>query len=296
MDDPNKAREIAQDEVQRAMRSQDFDMALQQALPDNSDFQQAASPAGSPSRPDGGKGPDVARPWEVRSSDKNPGKLQIYLPAGTDACLFLNGMPVPAATSLNLTASGGLLQDYYEVDVDDAAGPWALYRWFEVKGAANGRWMLGNNTDFAGQWNMGPASAVPGAYLCPTIIAVKDTSGVWIPCDNGCMDYSFTPGDAECAEGTFGGTTIPGAPKSINEDQEGGAQQLEQWTITPPRAAVPGDVVYCRVNGVGTPLTLTSAETGGDWTVDVDDVDAPSVLRQIRGSGTPVAIIKILPL
>lgn len=318
-----KMQQVAQDEVKRALRSQDFDVALEQALPGNTDFgQKLNSMQGAERLGWGNQAPDMARAWEVRVNSAT-GKLQIYLPAGT-SCLFLNANPVPPATTLSLVASTNAgSEDYYDCRIADSAGPLVLYRWFEPASGADGRWLLSGH----GQWNMAAWSsgALPfptTGYVIPTIVAVKTADGVWVHCDSGCSDFSVTCGDAECALGAFGGTTIPSAPKSIDNDggnppgSGGQAQQLYRLqagslgTLSGPAAEKPGDLVVCAIPNPSTGAIETglkecpafSSFSPGDWTVSVDDPDAPSVLQQKipagswAGAGTTIDIIGILPL
>lgn len=326
MDAENKLDEITQDSnagVVGAMMSPLFDKALADKLPDNADHQERMI---SPFEPDqyGGSRtiPNTPKPWEVRPSGVTAGKLQIYLPAGT-SCLYLNAHAVPPATSLSVTATGATpdVAGYYEINISDSDGPLVLYRWFEPESGADGRWLLSGH----GQWNMAAWSsgALPfptTGYVIPTIVAVKTADGIWIHCDSGCSDFSVTCGDAECALGAFGGTTIPSAPKSIDNDggnppgSGGAAQQLYRLqagslgTLSGPAGETPGDLVVCAIPNPSTGAIETGLKEcpdfsgGGDWTVSVDDPDAPSVLQQKipagswAGAGTTIDIIGILPL
>lgn len=312
MDAENKLDEITQDSnagVVGAMMSPLFDKALADKLPDNADHQERMI---SPFEPDqyGGSRtiPNTPKPWEVRPSGITAGKLQIYLPAGT-SCLYLNANAVPPATSLSVTATGATpdVAGYYEVNISDSAGPLVLYRWFEPESGADGRWLLSGH----GQWNMAAWSSGPLPFPATgcvqrTIIAVKTTDGVWIPCDNGCSEFHITAGDAECALGYWGGTTLPSAPKSIDNDGStppgsgGLALQLYRLqagslgTLAGPAGETPGDLVVCAIPNPDTGAIETGLKRvpsltnpgGGDWSVFVDDVDEPSVLEQNIPTGS----------
>jgi hypothetical protein len=268
------------DAAEDLMNSGAFYDSLARTLPYNEDHLDKMFSPLSPETYNGQTIPTTPKSWEVRPSFKTAGKLQIYLPAGT-SCLYLNANPVPPATSLSVTATGATpdVAGYYEVNISDSAGPLVLYRWFEPASGATGGWMLpGVHT---GQWNM--ATAAPGSgswkpahFILPTIIAVKTSDGVWIPCDNGCMDYEFRAGDAECAAGKYGGTSYAPTLESINSDGNG-ALQLMNWQAgnsngTDLSSGPSPALYYSDENGVGGLITLSKITLPNDldWDVTYD--------------------------